>query len=397
MPYYKWRGVDLTARIQKGTHFAPSESELDASLLQRDIALLNCTVIVPRIIKPISLLHISTFFGQLSTLLKAGIPLPQALRLIGERIAHRNLGLMVQEMGSAVAQGIPFDQILNTTSHLFSSVMIATIATGLETGNLPQALDLLNEYMVRRITIEKRTKAALLMPFITFAFFLLIAAIMMIVLVPRFAQLLQSMHKELPSATQRLLMISNFLASWYGWIIIGGGIFASAVLYRMSIYYLGKRKQDELLLTIPGIRNFIVFSEAGAYFQTLGMLVSGGMQVVPAMQLAQKACSNEIIRDNFSAAAHDVAGGYQVSHALSARAQLISSPEIISMIAIGEETSTLGPVFVSISQEYYDRLYKKLELISSLVQPILMVCLGLLITALILAIYTPVFSLSYAV
>lgn len=396
MPYYQWRGVDLNATIRKGTHFAPSEHELDQLLLQQDIALLNCHVLKAWFIKPISAHNVGTFFVHLSSLIKAGIPLPQALRLISQRTTHKYFALIIQEISCAVSDGILLPDAMAKKPHLFSPVMIATIATGLETGNLSDALDFLNAYLERRISITKKIRAALLMPLITFGFFLIVSLIMMIVLVPRFALLLQSVNRDLPTATKRLLAVSDFLTSFYGWAIILGGVIVSWIVYRLVKKYIAQKKWDYAQLSIPLLSSFIFASQAGAYFHTVGMLVSAGMHVVPAMHLAKKAVSNLVLREQFKAAAVDVNAGHQLHHALSAHTPLLL-PEIISMIAIGEETSTLGLVFGAIGKEYYEQLYKKLGLISSLVQPALMICLGLLITSLILAIYTPVFSLSYAV
>jgi len=397
MPYYRWQGVDLTASYRTGTHFARSKEELDILLLQRDIALISCKPVQWLFTPTIGFGDLNDFFEQLAALIQSGVPLPVALRIIGERIAHDQWAVVIQEIAQGVSEGIHLPDMMAKFPVFFTPLMIAMVNTGLETGNIVPSLQLLTAYLSTRDRIRKRLRRALVVPLVTLGFFITVVVLMIVVLVPRFTQLLQSMHRDIPPITQRLLAVGSFIGSFYGFIAIGLGAAIIGLGYRFLPRIMGPQRWDTLWTVVPVVGPCIIDASAGAFFQTLGALVSGGMHVVPSLHLASQAVQNQALSAGFSAAAHDVASGYTLNQAFNVHAHRMVGPEVIAMVAIGEETGVLGPVFTAVGTEYYERLYKRLGIITSLVQPALMIILGLLITALILAVYMPVFSLTYAV
>jgi len=397
MPYYRWKGVNLQANNCKGMLFARSEDELDYLLFQKDIALLHCKPVNLVFVRPITTHHTLSFLEQFSSLVHAGVPIPKALRLVADRFEHKQCALMLQEIADAVADGVSLPEALQRFDRFFSPVIITTITTGLETGNLPATLDLLVEYLSARVQLRKKITSALFMPLITLGFFLTITAVLMVVLVPRFAHLLHTMQRELPPLTQTLLNISSFL-SGIGGISLITGLLLIIWLFLMTLQSpIMKKIRDQLWVSLPYFHQLMYDSAAGSYFQSLSILVSGGMPLVPALSLAQQAINNRILQERFAIITRDVASGYQLSHALGAHAADLVAPGMIAIVALGEETGNLGPLFAKISQEYYEQLYRHITLLTTLLQPILLILLGGLILALIIAIYTPVFTMSYAV
>ena len=395
MPYYRWRGVDLNAQIRKGVHFSRSENELDCFLIEKEIALLKAKQIPVRLERSVSLPQKVTFFEHLCMLLQAGIALPQALRLVGDRLTHKYFGLVVQNIAQAVDDGVALPDAVGHFPKLFNPVIVTMLSTGFETGNLALACQYLADYLAAKSQLKKKIRSAVMMPLVTVSFFLVISALLILVLVPRFAQLLVSMQRTVPSTTQKLLNLSQALASSYGIAAIFGILFLACLSIRIIISSKGKQAAHRLIIKIPILKQLAYWSDIGAYFHSLGVLLTGGMPLLPALELASHSMSNSVLIFHMNTITAQVGQGYSLSHAFATHSAPLVDNDILNIIYVAEETGTMGPLLGKIGQQYYERFYHRLNVITTLIQPILMIFLGILITALIVALYMPIFNLSY--
>jgi len=397
VPYFKWQGVDLRGCMRRGTLFARSQDHLDGILLKRDIALINARQAKPLISLPVTLSLKIHFFRRLAALLRAGVLLPQALSVLAESMEHVQFQEIINDMEKKIKGGFQLHNALESYPSLFAPVMIHMISVGQEAGALALSLQILSDHLEAQQHFYKKIRSVTMLPAVSFLFFIGIALIIFIGIMPLFLPLFETMQQEMPTATRWLMNISMFLGSWKA-IFYGTGLgFLFWLCYRIMGKMRRKKMIDRLVVTIPGIRHIVMLSGAFSFFNSVAMLLKGGMQLVPALRISKKAVSNHILQKQLEEIERAAASGTSLSQALSQNAGLFSRPDIEAMIAVGQESGTLAGMLSTIAHDYQERLERLLNIYSTLLQPVLMIVLGLLIALLIIAVYMPILSLSYAV
>lgn len=396
MPYFAWKGVSLEARIKKGVNFAKDTRELDALLFKNDIALLSCSPKKIWLKGPLSLQTRIDYIMQLSMLVKAGILVPHALRLVADQTHQIRFAAIAQIIADDVEHGLTLSHAMQKQPSIFAPLIVQMVAVGQESGSLPAALQVLSNHLESLALFKARLRSALLLPLVTFIFFLAIIAVMLIVIVPQFASIFVSMQKELPGATQAMITMSNFLRSANFVFLVGGLVVASVALKKYYHSSGGKKRLDVLLLSIPGIKRLIISKNMAGFFQAIALLLRGGMPLVNAVRIAKESIENTVVKQAISFKEQEISAGATFADAM-AGCQEYCGQEIISLIKVGQESGQLGFMLERIAGIYQQRMIHTLSRINTLFQPFLLIILGLMITGLILALYTPIMSLSYAV
>ncbi len=398
MPQFAWKGIGLDGHDQKGMLTARSCKQLDTMLLNQNIALLEASVIAPYgRLRPISVSLKTTFFEQLATLIEAGVYLDAALLILAEQTTHVGFNKVIQDISSSIEEGSQLHEALAVYSGLFDVVIINVVRSGEEAGNLPVALRSIAKYLAFCEQFRSTMRRVCMLPAITCMFFALVAGIIIGFIVPSFASLYQSAGKELPGTTQTLL----WLASWFtmsGLLLL---IVCCLALY--ACIKMIKRSQkvvsayERILLKTPVIGHIMWYGNLLSYMQALAILTAGGVHVSPALELALGAISMTELKNKFYAVWADVDRGKQVSRAVGIHVPTFCGPSVIALIRIGEESGRLDRAFEQVVAVYQQRLEKTSVLVTTLIQPLLMIVLGLMITGLIFAVYVPIFNLSEVV
>lgn len=395
MPQFAWKGIGLDGLDQSGVRAARSNKQLDALLLSENIALLNALVVTPYSqFRPIPVSVRTAFFDQMATLIEAGVYLDVALQVLAEQTTHVGFTKVIQDISVSVQEGSQLHEALEVYPQLFDSVMISVIKAGQEAGNLPSALRAIATYLAFREQFRSTIRKVCMLPAITCLFFALVASIIIGFIVPSFASLYQSAGKELPGSTQTLLWLSSWISiSGFALLIpCGGALYGGIKLIKRSPKVA--RMHQNFLLNMPVIGHIIWYGNLLAYMQALSILTAGGVHVAPALQLALGALSMDSLHDIFMKVGKDVDRGKHVSRALQEHAGKFCGPSVIALIRIGEESGRLDRAFEQVVTVYQQRLEKTSSLVTTLVQPVLMIVLGLMITGLIFAVYVPIFNLS---
>ncbi len=396
MPYFAWKGIDLHAKTRKGTLFAQNQNDLDEILLKKDIALLSYSHKKMRWQKPVSLQSKIDYMVQLAMLMKAGMLLPKALRLVAQQASQPNFAMTAHAVADQVEHGIGLPQAFQNHTQVFNPIMIQMACVGQEAGSLPDALHVLSTHLEAVAQFKRRLASALLLPLITFSFFLMIIGIMMVVIVPQFASIFASMQKDLPGATRTMMSISNFLRS-PNLAYVGVGFLT--VCYGIKKYLKtkkGKEACDRFLMRAPLIHSLIIAQTMAGFFQAIALLLQGGMPLVKAVHIAKEAIDNTVIKNSAEAIAQEISAGIMFADTLAGFEHLCPQ-DIVSLIKVGQESSQLTAMLNRVVNIYQQQLIQKLSRINTLFQPFLLVILGLMISGLILALYTPIMSLSSAV
>lgn len=394
MPYYAWKGVNLRAQDCKGFCFARNKQELDDYLFKKDIALLSSKPKKILFKKAISNQLRIDYFLQIKMLIQAGMHVPHALRLVAQQSNFPALTMKAHLIADSVEGGSSIAHALSQHKKTFNNLICHLMSVGQESGNLIACLDVLTMHLEAMESFRARLRSALLLPAITAVFFVSVITIMLVVIVPQLANVFSCMHKELPAATQAMVHLSNILRSGEIFLILGMCAVPLSILFLYLRTQPGKIQRDHLLLKLPIVKQVIINKAMAHFFQSLHLLLKGGLPLLMAVKIVKASLNNSEIKDMISAIEQEINAGSSLAQALEPFNMLCSS-DIISLISIGQESGNLVAILERISLIYQNRLLKKLNLINTLFQPFLLIILGLMITGLILAMYSPIMNAPY--
>src|SRR3990167_3729233 len=251
MPYYRWRGVELTGNIRKGRLFAQSAEHLDELLLKREIAILSSKPIKEWFPRPIRTADRAQLFSQLATLIDAGVLIPDALMIVANQVSNSQLQEIMHEVARLVTQGLSLSQALERYPQLANPIMIQLIRAGEESGDISTTLTALCTHLMATADFYKRLRAALILPAITLLFFTGVLLVIFIGIMPRFIDVFASMGKEIPPLTRNMLAISNALQSPMVGLVLSILALGALLAWRLRTNAKVRRALDRALLNLP--------------------------------------------------------------------------------------------------------------------------------------------------
>jgi type IV pilus assembly protein PilC len=396
MPYFRWKGIDLQGTIRVGRSCAASLKDLDTQLLHDDIALLKSTQLSMRFFsRAVSMDVKIQFFSSFATLLEAGVMIPEALELVAQQVRHIGFHEVLYSLKRDVETGMLLSDGMAKHRKMFNPLMIEMVRIGYETGSLVSSLQRLVSYLETMQEFRKKIRMALTMPLITFLFFTIIASVLVVFVVPQFESLFASFKQPLPASTRIVLCVNRLIRS-YGLYLIGfivAAVGVCMVLYQRMIavrYFF-----DRIALSVPFFGPLLVTRMCAQISQALALLLEGGIMVVDAFSIITSLVDNVILRDVLIRVKHDVQAGTQVSDALLRNGNGYLGSDAIALIRVGETSGTLAPMFAAAARRYQASVAYTLQWLLNLMQPLVIIFLGILITGLILAIYLPIMTISW--
>ena len=393
MPYFAWKGVSLDARLHKGKLFCISKEALDERLLAQGIALISCGVVRQWYLLPVPARHTMLFLQQLQTLLTAGLHVHAALSLLCQQALDIRLADCIACIADDVRAGHALHDAMAAYPKLFDDEMRHVLAIGEHAGNVPVALAAYSAHMEQKQLFAKRMRSALMVPAVTFVFFIVLFLLVLFVIVPRYAQLFATMGKEVPDATRMLLLMHKGMTSLYafGWLLLVA-LFIAIGLFALQQERVGLYL-DSWLLRLPGIGSFMQTVVQVQFYRSLSLLVAGGMPLVPALRIAVQAVRNRMARATLQEMAAKVDAGQSLAAALQST-PLMARAESLALVVVGQESGTLGAMLERIAHMYQQRVEHTLHRYTLIVQPLCMLLLGIAVAALIFAVYMPLFNLA---
>jgi len=330
-------------------------------------------------------------------LLTSGVLLPDALTVVGEQIGQRSFQEVASSLIDTVHRGTMLSEALKKYPALFDRLTIQMAKVGQETGSLGVSLGMASDHMEAIQEFRKKVRSAALLPGLTFLFFIGVTLIVFLLVIPRFADMFASVHQELPALTRVLVQISAFLRSWYA-LIIGFIIGLIALMVRAyAVSCQGRPLVDRIILQLPFIGS-IVHQRALVYFlRSFSMLLQGGMPLASAIGIAKDTVENYELRRGFEEVEHDILSGSSLSQAMGLQQDKLFEQDLIAIARVAEESGHLGLIFQKAAIGYQDKVNRSLSFFTLLMQPLLMGFLGLLVMALIFAVYLPIFNLSQVI
>jgi len=392
---FLWAGKNKAGKIVRGEQRATSVAVVNATLRRQGILATKISKQGFRQGGRVTEKDIALFTRQLATMMKAGVPLLQTFDIVGRGHDNPAVGKLLLDIKSNVETGSSLSQAFRKFPLHFDSLYCDLIAAGEQAGILETLLDRLATYKEKMIAIKSKIKAALFYPVAILIVAFIITSVIMIFVIPAFKDVFKSFGADLPAATLLVIAVSDFFTQ-YWWAIffgIGGSIFV--------FFYLLKRSEamqiafDRLFLRLPLFGPIIRKSVIARWTRTLSTMFAAGVPLVESLDSVGGAAGNYVYKVGTRQIQSEVSTGTSLTSAMQ-NSELF--PNMVNqMVAIGEESGALDSMLGKVADFFEQEVDDAVEALSSLMEPIIMVVLGVLIGGMVIAMYLPIFKLGAVV
>lgn len=345
--------------------------------------------------KSIKPADIAVFSRQMATMMKAGVPLVQAFDIVADGLENPNLRKMVLQIRDSVAAGGGFANSLRDHPKYFDDLFCNLVDAGEQSGALETMLDRIATYKEKTEALKAKIKKAMTYPIAVVVVAIIVTGILLVKVVPQFAETFSSFGAELPAFTLFVLHLSELAQSYWFIILIGmiGGLFLfkEGVRRSQSFAYL----VDKYVLKIPIIGQIIYLSIMARFARTLSTTFAAGVPLIDALTSVSGAAGNRIYADAIIKVRDDVSTGIQLNTAL--KAKTIFPTLLVQMAAIGEESGALDAMLDKVAIYYEDAVDNMVDSLTALLEPMIMSVLGVLVGGLMIAMYLPIFQIGAVV
>jgi type IV pilus assembly protein PilC len=401
MPVYLWEGKNRNNQIQKG--------ELEAANEDAIRAYLNRIKIVPNKIKkkPKDLFEnvkflqpkvkekdVIIFARQFSTMIDAGLPIIQCLDILQSQQENATFKKMLKEIKDAVEGGTTLADSLKRFPKHFDNLFVNMIAAGEAGGILDVILKRLAAYMEKAARLKRKVKGAMVYPAITIAVAVIVVAIILVFVIPVFQKMFADFGSGLPGPTLVVIGISEFVKSKIHWIIIAVILFAIA----FKKYYKtdkGRLVIDSWALKAPVFGMLIRKVAVAKFTRTMGTMLSSGVAILEALDIVAKTSGNRVVENAIYNVRSGIAEGRTMADPLQASGVFPSM--VCQMIAVGESTGALDAMLEKIADFYDEEVDQAVENLTAMIEPMMIVFLGVVVGGLIVSMYLPIFKMAGAV
>jgi type IV pilus assembly protein PilC len=396
MVVFVWEGADKRGVKMKGEQQSKNVNFLRAELRRQGI---TPTVVKPKpkplfgsAGKPITPKEIAFFSRQMATMMKSGVPIVQSLEIIGEGHKNARMKKMVGEIRADVEGGMSFHEAIARHPVQFDELYRNLVKAGEGAGVLETVLDTIANYKENLEALKGKIKKAMFYPAMTVAVAILVSAILLIFVVPQFEETFKSFGADLPAFTQLIVSASRFMVS-YWWImlfIVVGSIAAFIYFKKRSLAF--QHFLDRLILKVPVIGQIMHSSAIARFARTLAVTFKAGVPLVEALDTIAGATGNTVYEKAVLRVRDDVAVGYPVN--MSMKQTNLFPHMVIQMTAIGEEAGALDAMLFKVAEYYEMEVNNAVDALASLIEPMMMVVIGILVGGMVVGMYLPIFKLA---
>ncbi|MEM7313997.1 MAG: type II secretion system F family protein [Planctomycetota bacterium] len=398
MPDFEYTARNMTGQLVTGTMAAATERDVLSQLTSQSLFPVKVEAgkkqgaSVFRS-KRVSGQVLATLYGQLSSLLRSGVPLLRSLNLLRDQSSHAGLKEILEDVHAKVEDGSTLAEAMERHERTFRPMTVSMVRAGSEGGFLEDALDRVSTFTEEQEDLKARTLGALAYPIFLSVFGTLVVTALIVFFVPSFAEMFERLREkgELPVATEVLLKISDTVNA-YGFIILGVLIGIGVLLRRQLLTDRGQRFADKIKLRIPILGTIFRNLSIARICRVLGTLLKNGVPILRSLEISQQAAGNHSLSDVLVSAAENVSSGDPLAKPL-ARSEHFP-PEIVEMISVAEESNTMDTVLVDIADRLETRTSRRLDLFVRLLEPILLLILATIVMMVVIALLLPIMKMS---
>jgi type IV pilus assembly protein PilC len=334
------------------------------------------------------------FTRQFSTMINSGLPLVQALTILAEQTDNKALSEVTRKVVFDVESGNTVADALSKHPRAFTNLYVNMVAAGEAGGILDTILLRLATFLEKNDALVRKVKGAMIYPAVIMSVAAIAVVTLLIFVIPVFAGMFASAGQALPLPTRIVIGASGFLKAY--WWVIGAVIIIGG--YSLKKYYAtssGKLVIDRLLLHFPVLGDVLRKSAVSRFTRTLGTLISSGVSILEGLEITAKTAGNRVIQDAIMQSRSSIAGGDTIAQPL--QKSKVFPPMVISMIAVGEQTGGLDEMLSKIADFYDEEVDSAVSNLLSLLEPIMIVFLGVVVGGMVVAMYLPIFDMVNAV
>jgi type IV pilus assembly protein PilC len=392
---FEWEGKDRNGRVVRGEMRAGGESMVNASLRRQGILI---TKVKKRRMsggKAIKQKDIAIFTRQLSTMMKAGVPLIQAFDIVARGSSNPRMTKLLTDIRSDVETGTSLSAAFRKHPLYFDALYCNLVEAGEAGGILETLLDRLALYQEKTMAIKNKIKSALFYPIAVLVVAFIVLAVIMIFVIPAFQEVFSSFGADLPAPTLFVMAMSKFfVAYWYLLFLgIGGGSYIFLQAWRRSPKM--QQGMDRLLLKVPVFGDLVYKSAVARWTRTLATMFAAGVPLVEALDSVGGASGNFVFLEATEQIQKDVSTGAALTTSMQTTG--IFPTMVIQMCAIGEESGSLDHMLSKAAEFYEDEVDEAVKGLASLMEPFIIVVLGVLIGGVVVSMYLPIFKLGSVV
>ncbi|NPA13311.1 MAG: type II secretion system F family protein [Aquificae bacterium] len=392
MPRYRYKAVNSYGVKKEGVLYAPNISQAYSQLEERGytgIKLQQIQGFSPFSFKKVKETDLAVFTKQLGVMLGAGVGITDALDILSQQTENPTLANSIKQLRDEILSGASLSKAMAKQGKLFPPFLINTVKSAEEFGELDTALQRASQYYQKLAKIKRKIFLSLWYP--SFILFVAIVVVISVVafVVPIFAQIYSSMDSQLPLPTQLLIETSNLLRDTFPYILTVIVLLVIAFVYTNSTER-GKEFIHSILLKLPVIGDLLLKTAIYRFSYTLATLLSGGVPILHSLEVASQVVGNTIVKKAVQRTKEQVEKGKELYQSLDTG---IFPPMMVAMVRVGETTGKLDEMLSTISNFYEEEVDSKTERLLSLIEPVLIVIVGITVAVILIALYMPVFKI----
>jgi len=336
------------------------------------------------------------FTRQLSTLQDAGLPILRSLQILEDQQRPGLLKAIIGGVGDEVESGGTLSDAMAKYPKAFDKLYVNMINAGEAGGVLDLILSRLADFMEKAAKLKKKVIGAMIYPCVVISIAVLVVSVIMVFVIPKFKDIFKGFHVELPPVTQALLAVSNWFSAQYGWayVLISPIVFMLLIkLIRLS--QGGRYFVDAVKLKIPILGGILGKTSIARFTRTLGTLVSAGVPILDAINITKETCGNEVYTKALGKVHDAIREGESMADPL--RATKVCDAIVVNMIDVGEETGDLDKMLIKVADNYDNDVDVLVGSLISILEPVMVVVLGLIVGFIVVALFAPMITLISAV
>jgi type IV pilus assembly protein PilC len=392
---YAWEGKDKTGKTVRGELRAGGEAIVNVTLRRQGILVTKVKKKAYRSGRKITDKDLTLFTRQLATMMKAGVPLLQAFDIVGKGHANPSMSKLIMDLRNDVETGTSLNNAFRKYPVYFDPLFCNLVGAGEQAGILEDLLTRLAIYKEKTLAIKGKIRSALMYPISIIAIAFIVTAIIMIWVVPAFKEVFKTFGADLPAPTLIVMGISDFVVAW--WWLIFGGLFAGLYFFFQAWKRSRKMQQamDRILLRLPIFGAVIRKATIARWTRTLSTMFAAGVPLVEALDSVGGASGNDVYLEATKKIQTEVSTGTSLT--ISMQNANVFPNMVIQMVQIGEESGSLDAMLGKVADFFEEEVDEAVAALSSLMEPLIMVILGVLIGGLVIAMYMPIFKLGSVV
>ena len=397
MPIYKYK-TTVKGKVQKGEIEADNEQGALSKLKQKNIRVTGVKKKFQSDFlsnkKPITERDIVIFTRQFSTMVDAGLPLVQCLDILGKQSDNPSFGEIITKIKTDIESGSNLSDAMRKHPKVFNSLYANLVEAGEAGGILDTILGRLANYIEKALALKKKVKTAMVYPGAIITVAVTVVAFLMVFVIPTFASMFSGGGAELPGPTALVMDISNFFTNqWY--FVIGGPILFFILFKKVYATERGNIEIDRLVLKLPVFGMLIRKVSTAKFSRTLGTLISSGVPLIEGMDICARTAGNKIVEIAIMNSIEAIKEGETIAAPLAR--ENVFPAMVIQMIDVGESAGALDSMLSKIADFYDEEVDNAVDGLTALLEPMLMVFLGIVVGFIVVAMYLPIFKMGETV